>query len=79
MSNYTPSLFDLLTEPKLTPAEIAPQPSVVLRPYQEEAVANVFAEWESGSAATLVSLPTGTGKSVVFSEVMRRLCRGSRA
>ena len=43
-----------------------------MRPYQEEAVRNVFAEWERGITTTLVCLPTGTGKTVVFSEVMRR-------
>ena len=43
-----------------------------MRPYQEESVRNVFERWESGDVATLVCLPTGCGKTVVFSEVMRR-------
>ena len=46
--------------------------SVTLRPYQNESVDAVFSEWEAGNRSTLVVLPTGTGKSVVFSEVMRR-------
>lgn len=45
--------------------------SITLRPYQSEAVERVFDEWDS-VASTLVCLPTGTGKSVVFSGVMRR-------
>ena len=43
-----------------------------MRPYQAEAVRNVFSEWDKGSTATLVCLPTGCGKTVVFSEIMRQ-------
>ena len=43
-----------------------------MRPYQAEAVRNVFREWDSGVSATLVCMPTGGGKTVVFSEVMRQ-------
>ena len=42
------------------------------RPYQAEAINNVFDRWGQGDVSTLVCLPTGTGKSIVFSEVMRR-------
>lgn len=45
---------------------------VTLRPYQREAVDSVFERWDAGDVATLVCIPTGGGKSVVFSEVMRR-------
>ncbi len=48
-----------------------------MRPYQDEAVRNVFSEWEGGAVATLVCLPTGTGKTVVFSEVMRRFAESN--
>lgn len=51
---------------------------VVPRPYQEAAIKNVFDRWNSGDVSTLVCLPTGTGKSIVFSEVMRRWVRESR-
>ena len=44
---------------------------IVLRPYQLEAVDNTFKEWES-VRSTLINLATGLGKSVCFSEVMRR-------
>jgi len=67
------SLFEIL-EPRKTASQVAPASSVTLRPYQAESVDRVFEEWESGVNTTLVCLPTGCGKSVVFSEVMRRLC-----
>lgn len=67
------TLFDFF-DPKKPASEIEPAAGIVLRPYQTEAVEGVFAEWDSGTRATLVCLPTGCGKSVVFSEVMRRVC-----
>jgi superfamily II DNA or RNA helicase len=67
-------LFDLFSEPKLTVEKVIPASTVTLRPYQREAVDSVFQQWEEGVNSTLVCLPTGCGKSVVFSEVMRRIC-----
>lgn len=50
-----------------------------LRPYQREAVGAVLGEWEGGRAKTLLVLPTGTGKTVVFSKVTEeRVRRGDR-
>ena len=50
-----------------------------LRPYQREAVGAVLGEWEEGRAKTLLVLPTGTGKTVVFSKVTEeRVRRGDR-
>jgi superfamily II DNA or RNA helicase len=49
-----------------------------LRPFQSGAVDAVFERFDSGSKATLVVLPTGTGKTVVFSHVAAR-CRGKVA
>lgn len=51
-----------------------------LRPYQQEAVDAVLTEWESnGRDKTLLVLPTGTGKTVVFSKVTEeRVRRGDR-
>lgn len=43
-----------------------------LRPYQQEAEKAVFAEWEQGNKRTLLVLPTGTGKTVVFAKVTER-------
>lgn len=42
-----------------------------MRPYQDAAIAGAFAAWEEANSA-LVVLPTGLGKTVVFSEVIRR-------
>lgn len=41
-----------------------------LRPYQEEARKAVQDEWKSGVKNTLLVLPTGTGKTIVFSKVI---------
>lgn len=43
-----------------------------LRPYQQELVTNAIAELSNGSRSTLAVMPTGTGKTVCFSEVIRR-------
>lgn len=66
--------FDNRTGPVIE-VDIRADEGVTLRPYQREAVDAVFREWESNQS-TLVVAPTGTGKSVVFSEVMRRWMEG---
>ena len=43
-----------------------------LRPYQLEAVEAVEREWSGGNRRTLLVLPTGTGKTICFSETARR-------
>ena len=43
-----------------------------LRPYQQEAEKAVFAEWEKGTKRTLLVLPTGTGKTIVFAKITER-------
>lgn len=40
-----------------------------LRPYQQMARDRIHAEWESGRTRTLLVLPTGTGKTIVFASV----------
>ena len=42
-----------------------------MRPYQESAIAGAFKAWEENTSALIV-LPTGLGKTVVFSEIVRR-------
>ncbi len=44
-------------------------PPVTLRPYQQEAKAAVFEQWEQGSRRTLLVLPTGCGKTIVFAKI----------
>lgn len=43
--------------------------AVELRPYQQKAREGVHAQWESGRLRTLLVLPTGTGKTIVFAKV----------
>lgn len=51
-----------------------------LRPYQEEARQAIHEEWDQGHQKTLLVLPTGTGKTVVFSKVVEdRVRSGDRA
>ena len=45
-----------------------------LRPYQQEALDAVFAEWEAKDK-TLLVLPTGCGKTIVFSKVIEECVR----
>ena len=40
-----------------------------LRPYQTEAKENIFSEWNKGVKRTLLVLPTGCGKTIVFAKV----------
>ena len=40
-----------------------------LRPYQQKARDSIHAEWEAGRSRTLLVLPTGTGKTIVFASV----------
>jgi superfamily II DNA or RNA helicase len=50
-----------------------------LRPYQEAAIDAIRARFVAGDRSTLLVLPTGTGKTVIFAEVARRTVdRGGR-
>lgn len=40
-----------------------------LRPYQSEAKAAIYEEWDKGVRRTLLVLPTGCGKTIVFAKV----------
>ena len=46
-----------------------------LRPYQKEARDAIFREWDEGNDKTLLVLPTGTGKTIVFSSVTEECVR----
>lgn len=43
-----------------------------IRPYQSEAIAAVEQQWESGNRRSLLVLPTGTGKTIVFCKLIQR-------
>lgn len=50
-----------------------------LRPYQQESKEAIFDEWEKGILKTLLVLPTGCGKTIVFAKVTEECVRrGSR-
>lgn len=46
-----------------------------LRPYQQEAKTAVFEQWEQGFKRTLVVLPTGCGKTIVFAKITEECVR----
>ena len=46
-----------------------------LRPYQKEAKEAIFEQWNSGVLKTLLVLPTGCGKTVVFAKVTEECVR----
>ena len=46
-----------------------------LRNYQKEAVNSILEEWDEGRQKTLLVLPTGCGKTVVFAKVAEELVR----
>ncbi len=46
-----------------------------LRPYQEEAKQSIFSEWDKGILKTLLVLPTGCGKTIVFAKVTEECVR----
>ncbi|MDU2288077.1 MAG: DEAD/DEAH box helicase family protein, partial [Enterococcus faecalis] len=50
-----------------------------LRPYQEEARSAVQNEWQNNKKKTLLVLPTGCGKTIVFSKIIEdRVRAGER-
>jgi len=62
-------LFASATEPDLSESRFIM--SVVLRDYQQAAISAIRNEFKSGKRSTLLCLPTGAGKTVVFSEIAR--------
>lgn len=46
-----------------------------LRPYQEAARQAIHTQWNSGVQRTLLVLPTGTGKTIVFAAVVEDAVR----
>ena len=47
-----------------------------LRTYQQEAIDSVFEYWKAEDGCPLIEMATGTGKSLVMAELMRRLVEG---
>lgn len=42
-----------------------------LRPYQQEGISKIFSSWKQGTRSILFQMPTGTGKTVLFSEIVK--------
>lgn len=54
-------------------------PEIKLRPYQLQAVDAIEHEWDEGRTKTLLVLPTGCGKTIVFAKICARCVeRGER-
>jgi DNA repair protein RadD len=51
---------------------------VRLRPYQVEAVNGVAAAWRGGAVGALLVVPTGGGKTVIYSEITRQIAGAGR-
>lgn len=47
-----------------------------LRPYQQQAKDAIFYEWKNGIKKTLLVLPTGCGKTIVFAKVAEECVKG---
>lgn len=47
-----------------------------LRPYQQQAKDAIFSEWENSIKKTLLVLPTGCGKTIVFAKVAEECVKG---
>ena len=51
---------------------------MILYPFQREAKDAVLRHWEKGNRAALISLPTGSGKTIVFSDILQSSLSGTR-
>lgn len=52
--------------------------AIELRPYQSAAIRAVEDEWASGHKRTLLVLPTGCGKTIVFAKLCEDMVRGGK-
>lgn len=43
----------------------------MLRPYQEQAIADVYSEWRSGHNSVLLQMPTGAGKTKTLAQIVQ--------
>lgn len=46
-----------------------------LRDYQKEAIEKVTQEWDKGKKNTLLIMPTGTGKTIVFTSIINQIVK----
>ncbi|KAF2204073.1 P-loop containing nucleoside triphosphate hydrolase protein [Delitschia confertaspora ATCC 74209] len=57
----------------LSPQTSAPSPQITLRGYQEECIQSVLSYLEKGEKRLGVSLATGSGKTVIFTQLISRI------
>ncbi|MEE3716342.1 DEAD/DEAH box helicase [Tumidithrix elongata RA019] len=51
-----------------------------LRNYQHRAIQDIYGEWQAGRRQVLLSMPTGSGKTRTFSEIVKHFCdRGEQS
>lgn len=71
-ANAAPNAAKAAPNPDIT----APKPaSITLRPYQAESIAAIEGEWKQGHRRTLLVLPTGCGKTIVFCKLTENRVR----
>jgi superfamily II DNA or RNA helicase len=58
---------------QLPPALVFPDTSIELRNYQQAAIHAVIKAWKQGITGSMVCLPPGTGKTIVFCALTRYL------
>ncbi len=51
---------------------------MILYPFQREAKEAVLRHWENGNRAALISMPTGSGKTIVFSDILQSSLSGTK-
>ncbi len=70
----TASPSGVKTAPTVPQAEARPA-ALSLRPYQAESIAAIEGEWQKGVRHTLLVLPTGCGKTIVFCKLTENRVR----
>src|SRR5438445_13605161 len=50
---------------------------MILYPFQREAKEAGLRHWEKGNRTALISLPTGSGKTIVFSDILQSSLSGT--
>jgi superfamily II DNA or RNA helicase len=51
---------------------------MILYPFQREAKEAVLRHWENGNRAALIAMPTGSGKTIVFSDILQSSLSGTK-
>jgi len=85
LSEAPPSVWGATTSVDASRAlVVAPTPSQAvvvpsLRPYQEKAITDIYAAFDSGAKRIMLVAPTGSGKTVIATEIVRQaVARGMR-